>query len=41
MQATGLPETVVRVWGIEAANDFAAWLEERLGVVPSPPQVQI
>jgi len=41
MQAVGLPETVVRAWGPEVAGDFAGWLEERLRVAWSPPQIQV
>lgn len=41
MERTGLPETVVEVWGSKAAQDFVNWLEERLRAVPLPPQIQI
>jgi hypothetical protein len=39
MESTKLPNTVVRAWGAEAAQDFVAWLEERMQAVP--PQVQV
>ena len=31
MQTIELPKTVLEAWGPEAARDFMAWLEERLG----------
>lgn len=30
MENPKLPNTVVRAWGVEAAQDFVAWLEERM-----------
>lgn len=41
MQAIGLPETVLQAWGPEAAQDFVAWLEERLSAEGLPPGVQL
>jgi hypothetical protein len=41
MEAIGLPETVVEVWGPEAAKDFVNWLEERLRAAQLSPQIQI
>lgn len=38
---TTLPETVLRSWGEEAAKDFSAWLEERLGQAGLMAGVQI
>jgi FMN phosphatase YigB (HAD superfamily) len=36
MQAIELPETVLQAWGQKAAQDFVAWLEERLHTLESP-----
>lgn len=41
MQAFELPKTVLEAWGPEAARDFVAWLEERLGAGELTPVVQI
>lgn len=41
MTGPALPQTVLRAWGAEAAKDFSAWLEERLGQAGLVPGVQI
>lgn len=41
MHTAELPDTVVRAWGVEAATDFANWLEGRLRTAQFSPQVQI
>lgn len=41
MTGPALPQTVLRAWGAEAAKDFSAWLEERLGKAGLVPGVQI
>ena len=41
MQASGMPEAIVRAWGPDVARDFVAWLEERLSAAQFPLQVQV
>jgi hypothetical protein len=41
VQTIELPKTVLEAWGPEAARDFIAWLEERLGAGEVPSGVQI
>jgi len=41
MEAIGLPETIVRAWGPEAATDFLHWLDGRMAVTQFAPQIQV
>ncbi len=41
MQEVGLPEALVQLWGNETSREFIAWLDDRLHIAQSRPQVQI